>query len=62
LPLSAILIFDFGIISTVFFFLSLILLEASVIIFCPKNNDFQQADSTSVSSALITLAAIVKHS
>jgi hypothetical protein len=59
LPFSTILIFDFGIISAVFYFLLLILLEVSVIIFCPKSNDLQPVDSTSVSSALITLAAIV---
>jgi len=59
LPFSTILIFDFGIISTVFFFLFLILLEVSVIICYPKSNDLQPTDSTSIASARITLAAIV---
>jgi hypothetical protein len=58
LSLSTILIFHFGIVPTVFF-LFLILLEVSLIIFCPKSNDLQPVDSTSVSSALITLAVIV---
>ena len=59
LPLSAILIFDFGIVpTTMVFFLFLILLEVSVIIICPTSNGLQPTDSTSISSAFITLAAI----
>ena len=43
----------------VFFLLFLILLEVSVIIICPTSNGLHPTDSTSVSSAFTTLAAIV---
>ena len=39
LSFPTILIFAFGIVTTVRFFLFLFLLEVSVIIFCPKSND-----------------------